>query len=680
MGYFNEFPHTRTYDNDLGWLIKIVKELQVNLENFIKLNTVKYADPIQWNISTQYEANTVVIDALTGVAYISTQPVPSGVNINNTDYWTPVFTLDLVNLNKNITLRNDGDNHNATFTSVIGDWLIVGGQLYRVIHNISLHTAYVVGYNIEIYTVELFIKDYVNSILTMIGDLADLTTTDASSIVNAINELVTALNNIVTNIGNLTDLDTLDQTSLVNAINEIVGNIGDLTDLDTSDQTSLVNAINEVYGMVGSSLNALIPDNFTGTDGEKIQAAFDALENTAGTIIIDRKYTLDRNILIKHRTTAPNFKVITVIGFGRNSEIDFNDYCIQGYDTNHRDYGGLHFIALNMRGDETAFKTDYLIRLHFDSCAFWDFKFGFWGYENVSMQSIYIVNSVFNRLINNVVYSRKDAYDVHFDACRIELCDNPFYIGGAKVFTITNCVIEGKGITPAQGNIAIKIVSTYEMLVLTGNYFEANETTLDMSTCTNHYQDHAVIQGNGFWEQNDNIKSIILPESCSHAQILLDHNMFNLYGSSSYGIAVYNTGHDLSGVQINACNGTNFTLYDPDRQLHDVANYSEDGFTANVTFTQSTVSPLNFKRYGKVCNLNGMITLGENVSSGSPIITLDNRYNAPKIRLFFTICKMNGSAIASTHRGNIGTDGSVYCQEALSNGDLIAFDATWNAH
>lgn len=27
MAYFNEFPHTRTYDSDLGWLIKNVKDL-----------------------------------------------------------------------------------------------------------------------------------------------------------------------------------------------------------------------------------------------------------------------------------------------------------------------------------------------------------------------------------------------------------------------------------------------------------------------------------------------------------------------------------------------------------------------------------------------------------------------------------------------------------------------------
>ena len=244
MGFFNEFPHTRTYDNDLGWLIKKVKDLDIQLQNFIKLNTVKYADPIQWDISTQYEANTVVIDALTGVAYISTQPVPSGVNINNTDYWTPVFTLDLVNLNKNITLRNDGDNHNATFPSVVGDWVIVGGQLYRVTQDIGVHTAYVVGFNIEIYTVELFVKDYLNQVLIMIGDLQDLDTEDKTSVVNAINE-------VIENIGDLQDLDTEDKTSVVDAINSVLSDLNDLTD-DFNDYKVYVTP--EEFGAAGDGV------------------------------------------------------------------------------------------------------------------------------------------------------------------------------------------------------------------------------------------------------------------------------------------------------------------------------------------------------------------------------------------------------------------------------------------
>ena len=313
MAFFNEFPHTRTYDNDLGWIIKTIKALEENLQNFIKLNTVKYADPIQWDISKQYESNTVVIDDLTGVAYISTQPVPSGVNINNTDYWTPVFTLDLVNLNKNITLRNDGDNHNATFASVVGDWVIIGGQLYKVIQDIGLHTAYVVGFNIEIYTVELFVRDYFNRVLTTIGDLQDLTTADKSDIVNAINSVLSDLN---TKVGDLQDLQTEDKTSVVNAINTVLSDlntkvgdlntkVGDLDKLNTSDKTSVVNAINsnihfvtpQMFGAVGDGVN---------DDTQALTACFanDNIFIPSGTYLISARIEIGSNKCIIGATNA----------------------------------------------------------------------------------------------------------------------------------------------------------------------------------------------------------------------------------------------------------------------------------------------------------------------------------------------------------------------------------------
>lgn len=47
MGFFNEFPHTRTYDNDLGWIIKTVKrydETITALNDWITVNTPKIED------------------------------------------------------------------------------------------------------------------------------------------------------------------------------------------------------------------------------------------------------------------------------------------------------------------------------------------------------------------------------------------------------------------------------------------------------------------------------------------------------------------------------------------------------------------------------------------------------------------------------------------------------------
>lgn len=47
MAFFNEFPHTRTYDNDLGWLIKNVRSYDdtiAALNQWIETNTPKIED------------------------------------------------------------------------------------------------------------------------------------------------------------------------------------------------------------------------------------------------------------------------------------------------------------------------------------------------------------------------------------------------------------------------------------------------------------------------------------------------------------------------------------------------------------------------------------------------------------------------------------------------------------
>ena len=223
MGLFDQFPYTNFHELNLTWILEQLRNLETELENFINLNTIKYADPIQWNITTQYEANTVVIDPNDGTAYISVKAVPSGVALTNTDYWTPVFSLNLLSANQNITLRDDGSNVLSTFASSAGDWLIWNGILYKVTQTINVNESYVVGYNITRYTVENFISDYITAIKNSIGDLADLNTTDKSSIVNAINEVINNINLAITNvIGDLDDLNTTDKSSIVNAINELV--------------------------------------------------------------------------------------------------------------------------------------------------------------------------------------------------------------------------------------------------------------------------------------------------------------------------------------------------------------------------------------------------------------------------------------------------------------------------
>lgn len=94
MAYFREIPYTTLSQLNLDWLIKGLQTLETEIGNFVALNTIKYANPFDWDITTQYAMNTLVFNPADYTAYLSVKPVPSGVQIDNTDYWTPVFTME----------------------------------------------------------------------------------------------------------------------------------------------------------------------------------------------------------------------------------------------------------------------------------------------------------------------------------------------------------------------------------------------------------------------------------------------------------------------------------------------------------------------------------------------------------------------------------------------------------
>lgn len=145
-----EGPFTNNHELNLGWVLSTIKAQESELSKFVALNTVKYADPFDWNITTQYATNTVVFNPADMTAYLSVQPVPSGVLIGNTDYWTPIFTLsDIFTAYKtSITPVEQIAAQPATQALKNGQLLWIDNVLYAASRDIAEGTVIVPGENV----------------------------------------------------------------------------------------------------------------------------------------------------------------------------------------------------------------------------------------------------------------------------------------------------------------------------------------------------------------------------------------------------------------------------------------------------------------------------------------------------------------------------------------------------
>ena len=154
---FNQYPYLNVNDLNLDYLLRAIKEMKYEVTNFVSINAIKYADPIQWNITSQYEKNTIVIDPVTGTAYISVAAVPAGVALTRPEYWTVVFDLGsfVTRAAQNFTSRWENETTTtATFNTPVGGWLVWGDVLYKALININAGDAYVENSNIEHFTIE----------------------------------------------------------------------------------------------------------------------------------------------------------------------------------------------------------------------------------------------------------------------------------------------------------------------------------------------------------------------------------------------------------------------------------------------------------------------------------------------------------------------------------------------
>ena len=141
-------PYTNFHDLNLDWIMDELNEFNTKLTNFVSLATIKYANPIQWDITSQYEANTVVVDSK-GNAYLSVKPVPSGVSLDRTEFWTEIGNFDELwaDVKKAITPNDEGHSPTATADRAVNDLVWVNGALVRVTRAMIAGDAYVPGSN-----------------------------------------------------------------------------------------------------------------------------------------------------------------------------------------------------------------------------------------------------------------------------------------------------------------------------------------------------------------------------------------------------------------------------------------------------------------------------------------------------------------------------------------------------
>lgn len=172
-----DFPHTHMYDSDLRELIANMRKLEEVVRAFVATNSVELADPIQWNIASQYAKNNIVLDNV-GNAYLSKQPVPAGIELDNEEYWLEIFnyTQYVKSFNSNLTYNIEENTTRASKDYAVGDWLVLDDLLYKVIAAIEEDELFVVDTNIQRFTVEEFCRawvDYANGLIQQYKDDID---------------------------------------------------------------------------------------------------------------------------------------------------------------------------------------------------------------------------------------------------------------------------------------------------------------------------------------------------------------------------------------------------------------------------------------------------------------------------------------------------------------------------
>lgn len=170
------WPYTNFHELNLDWILETLKKQDAAIADFISLNSITYADPLQWDITRQYPKNQVVLDT-NGDGYLSVQPVPVGVEIANTDYWTKIgnFSELWSTVKLAITAADEGLKTTASADRASGDLVWLNNTLYVCTTAITRGTEYGTN-NTAKTTIDARLANLAQAVKTLQDNIADVNT------------------------------------------------------------------------------------------------------------------------------------------------------------------------------------------------------------------------------------------------------------------------------------------------------------------------------------------------------------------------------------------------------------------------------------------------------------------------------------------------------------------------
>lgn len=205
------------YDDSISYYEMVSKVIEV-MQQYIETSSISYADPIQWDITKQYPRNTVVV-TVNGDGYLSTQPVPIGIDIDNEDYWTKIGNFSELwgSVKLAITPVDEKLKTTASAARSVNDLVWLHNDLYVITKAMDAGTRYIEGTNCK----KTDIGEQLNDLNTKVDN-------NKSSVDDSIEQINTNIENININLNKKINKDTvgnLDQTVSGNMNQTVDGNV-----------------------------------------------------------------------------------------------------------------------------------------------------------------------------------------------------------------------------------------------------------------------------------------------------------------------------------------------------------------------------------------------------------------------------------------------------------------------